>query len=296
MDFLKVAIQCEVGAVYAVQITGTRRLYTIIAVSYSMEGGARMSSSGAAEPCKCKVGNNSLLDRWHIAREIIKHEDDLYDQRLRSLLTLHGFLFASVAVLVSAATHKDHQAYFILLIAFILVPCWVGYRTACRAHEPIQAARKQVAIAALWWTRTARGEGVGTCHNPACESYQSHFPPIIGGEEFYKHYCSALIDESKKESDRTSKQFQNLERFLKIVWLYMFLGVLFMGGIYSIFIHSNHYNQCIASAAAIKPNKEQPSAASGSDKERSSATANNTPSDGWSQHARCIVMPLSHMP
>lgn len=231
--------------------------------------------------CKCEVEKNTLLERWHIARDIIKHEDDLYDQRLRSLLTLHGFLFASVAVLVSAATHKDYQAYFIILILFILVSCWVGYRTACRAHEPIQAARKQVAFAALWWTRTARGESVGTCHNPGCESYQSHFPPIIGGEEFYEHYSKDLIVASEKETGKTSRQFQSLEHFLKRVWLYMLFGVLFMGLTYVIFIHLSHYSQCIASSAAIKP-----------DKERSPATANNTSSNDKLQKVRCLLMPL----
>lgn len=232
-----------------------------------------MSNPDAPTVTSAEMQKKPLLDRWHIAREIIKHEDGLYDQRLRSLLTLHGFLFASVAVIVSVATNKDHQAYSLFLFIFVLVPCWVGYRTACRVHDPLQAARQQVAVAALWWTWTATGNDVGPL------LYQSHFPPIIGGKEYYNRYDQDLIEASQQEHRKTSNTFQSLERFLKFVWLMMFFVMFIVGVIYFTFIHLESYDECIQSPTAT-----------------ATATANNTPSNGWSQHVRCLVMPLSRMP
>lgn len=232
-----------------------------------------MSGSDQTGSGEDDEGKNSLLDRWHIARDIIKHEDDLYDQRLRSLLTLHGFLFTSVAVVVSIATNDDHQAYSVFLFLFLLVLCFVGYRTACRVHDPLKAARQQVAVAALWWTWTAEGKAVGRCERAGCESYQSHFPPIIGGKEYYDRYSRELVKAGDDEQHRSSKPFQPLERFLRGVWLVMLVLMLVMAVIFGLYSH----NRCIHSLTAT-------------------ATASNTPSNGWWQHVRCFVMPLSHRP
>lgn len=236
-----------------------------------------MNGSEPIEPGEGTVGQDPLLGRWHIAREIIKHEDDLYDQRLRSLLTLHGFLFASVAVVVSVATNEEHQAYSLFLFIFVLVLCWVGYRTACRAKAPLKAARHQVAVAALWWTWTAEGRNVGRCERSCCESYQSRFPPIIGGKEYYGQYNENLITASDQEENKTSKPFQPLEHFLKRVWLAMLILIFISGSAYFIFFHLDSYYRC------MKPFT-------------TTATADNMPSIGWSQHLRCFLMPRSQMP
>lgn len=171
-----------------------------------------------------KQRHDFLQRTWEVARKVIEHEDGLQERRLQSLLTLQGFLFASIAVIFQAFVDNDSKDHRLVLSLLIILLGIAGWPSARMAREPIQAAREHVARIAHWWERWV-------CTNANQMDTSVCFPPIIGSYSIYGAYnnrvancmgeseCEALVKIAIEDEKATFFKFASAPKVLEILWI-----------------------------------------------------------------------------
>ena len=93
-----------------------------------------------------------LAAAWDRAREIIKSENDLINQRLSWLFAAQAFLFAGL--LVGVQTSIDPETAHHGLVMFFLLPViFVGLISAMAATRMVRDANEQRLFAARFWAQ-----------------------------------------------------------------------------------------------------------------------------------------------
>lgn len=102
-----------------------------------------------------KIGGNSTLDLYKLARSQIEHENTLVSQRITWYLTLQGFLFAAMFVVVGVIAdpqklYCESETRLYLTIAIFLLQ-FVGTTSSLVCYLLIRAAYKQIDRVVEWW-------------------------------------------------------------------------------------------------------------------------------------------------
>jgi hypothetical protein len=169
---------------------------------------------------------STLLEYYSVLRKYVEHEDELINARLTWSLTIHGFLFAAFALLLSKAADvvialptldpsgitKARADFIIVALIFFLqaVIAMAGRRVSYIARGAIEAAHESL----LHLSAIAQSAAGGMCPANRNTSVEQLFflPTLLGGGAG-----------NPKLTDAAGEYYTRLPGFLMGVWL--FLGV-----------------------------------------------------------------------
>lgn len=99
-----------------------------------------------------------LKETWDRAREMIKNENELINQRLSWMFAAQAFLFAAFLIGVNAAVDPAIQDTLdrILIVFFLLPVIYVGFLSSLTAYRMVRDANNQREFAESYWKRLSR--------------------------------------------------------------------------------------------------------------------------------------------
>ena len=102
--------------------------------------------------------HSQLKEAWDRAREMIKHENELINQRLSWMFAAQAFLFAAFLIGVKAAVGQGIQDTLdrILMVFFLLPVIYLGLFSSLTSYRMVRDANKQRKFAESYWKRFSR--------------------------------------------------------------------------------------------------------------------------------------------
>jgi hypothetical protein len=97
-----------------------------------------------------------LKEVWDRAREMIKNENDLINQRLSWMFAAQAFLFAALMVGVKATVDSLDWCTRVLIMLFLLPVIYVGFLSSLAAFRLVRDANAQREFAAGYWKRRSK--------------------------------------------------------------------------------------------------------------------------------------------
>jgi uncharacterized membrane protein len=105
-------------------------------------------------------------EQFDIARELIRHEDGLVNNRITWLLVLQGFLFTAFVNGISLFDKFSDRPNTVTCITVgLILICVLGMVSSLTALNVVQIAFKQAEEVKVWWGKTGLKE---------------KFPPVAG--------------------------------------------------------------------------------------------------------------------
>jgi hypothetical protein len=92
---------------------------------------------------------HTTLEDAKVIREMIRHEDDVIDQRITWLCQIQGFLFAALALTWKEPTESR----------LVPVICLVGLLVAVSSGLALRSARLAISNLVKWWDNKIRQSG-----------------------------------------------------------------------------------------------------------------------------------------
>lgn len=89
--------------------------------------------------------------RWEIATSMVQHQDQVISDRLGSFLTIQGFLFAAIGLLIQKRIYRTEFHISYTALAFFAAICAAGFTTAYLSYKNIHLCYEQKGKIALWW-------------------------------------------------------------------------------------------------------------------------------------------------
>jgi hypothetical protein len=138
------------------------------------------------------------LDAWKLARRAVEHEDGLVTDRLTAYLTLQGFLFAALGIIVKSyveqykATERIGLEVPLFLIAFGLVICTIGIISSIITNWGIQTAYDQNDAIEEWWKYYIGIRAQEVYHFLEAEEYKGYLFPRFRGRYPFPYVVECL--------------------------------------------------------------------------------------------------------
>lgn len=86
--------------------------------------------------------NEDILELYHIYREQVVHENNLYNNRITWLLTLNGFLFAGIGFLVQFQLNQENDRNQYLALMIGVGTCFLGIYLSAISNNVLSHCRK----------------------------------------------------------------------------------------------------------------------------------------------------------
>ncbi|MBW8041107.1 MAG: hypothetical protein FVQ85_14045 [Planctomycetes bacterium] len=101
---------------------------------------------------------SQLKEAWDRAREMIKHENELINQRLSWMFAAQAFLFAAFLIGVKAAVDPDIEDTLdrVLMVFFLLPVIYLGLFSSLTSYRMVRDANIQREFAESYWKRLSR--------------------------------------------------------------------------------------------------------------------------------------------
>jgi hypothetical protein len=141
-------------------------------------------------------------ERWDLAREIIRHEDGLVNNRVTWLLVLQAFLFGVFVNGLGLYGKLPMRAGGVFITLGLTAIGILGILVCATAHNTIDAAIKQTLVVREWLGKLSTEE----------------YPPLFG--QFPGYTWST----------------KNLPRAFGVVWSFL-LALLFVGTVFAVCRH-----------------------------------------------------------
>jgi len=151
---------------------------------------------------------SQLKEVWDRAREMIKHENELVNQRLSWMFAAQAFLFAAFLMGVKAAVDPDIQDTLnrILMLFFLLPIICLGLFSSLTAYRMVRDANDQREFAASYWKRVSR-EILGLSESKE-DSSGSKSEPKNSKDGFSECIREKNLSGSELQEDSTDRQFE----------------------------------------------------------------------------------------
>ncbi len=151
---------------------------TLIAFAWILVALAGYGSSAYSQ-----TPSSEMDRRWGVARSMITHEDSLISGRLSSFLTLQGFLFAALGVVVKVYVDQESKRLPGLVRVFSLIISLVGAWSSCITYFGVQAAYEQNGKTIAWWNAFLKNEyGAAKLKSMEENSFVNAYLPRIVGD------------------------------------------------------------------------------------------------------------------
>lgn len=182
-----------------------------------------------------------LKETWDRAREMIKHENELINQRLSWMFAAQAFLFAAFLIGVKAAVDPDIQDTLdrILMVFFLLPVIYLGLFSSLTSYRMVRDANKQRKFAESYWMRLSRKilqlpelQEDSTDRQFEKKIFSIGFPEHIQGENLTTE-CFGLLSKLPGAElftrDHTfPKVFSYTWIVMFVLWLVLILKLLYM--------------------------------------------------------------------